>query len=321
MSLHTFIFALGSRAHRLSAHKHVLACALLGSLATTACGTGSQATTAVTTPNAEALLATSADTFVKYWNAGDVQSLASEYAPDAIRVVGNPTGATVGSAAIKRSFEETFRDGSVTSKSRISVAISHARFLSANVVIAAGTFRIVDSNDKVIRSGKWGNTYKYENGHVTFLMESAHISEADNPSLIVTEATALGASLVSTDVNVGKVKASVDQYLKHNNALDFESLSRLFSGDGIRSVSSTPVVAVGRDAIKSSFRPGAVRTALKANILGYRDLDNSIAIAYGQWQDVNDKGDVLASGQWGNVFKLEATQAILLMESAGTLSK
>ena len=320
MSMHTSMLAIRSLAGRLSAHKHVVAFAVLGSLATTACGTGSQATTAANTPSAEAVLAAGRDTFVKHWNAGDAQSLANEFTPDAIRVISDSKGVVVGSAAIKRSFEDTFRNGSVTSKSRLSADISHARFLSANVVIGAGTFRIVDSNDKVIRSGKWGNTYKYENGQVKFLMESAYISEADNPSLIATEATALGASLVSTDVNVGKVQASVDQYVKHDTALDFESISRLFSEDGIRSVSSVPV-AVGRDAIKNSFRPGSVRTALKANILGYRDLGNSIAIAYGQWQNTNDKGEVLASGQWGNVFKLEATQAILLMESAGVLSK
>ena len=81
----------------------------------------------------------------------------------------------------------------------------------------------------------------------------------------------------------------------------------------IAGVSVETVCAPAKHSREPSASPRRITT------LGYRDLDNSIAIVCRQWQNVNDKGKMLASGQWSKVFELEATQARFVMESAGVL--
>lgn len=78
----------------------------------------------------------------------------------------------------------------------------------------------------------------------------------------------------------------------------------------IAGVSVETVCAPAKHSREPSASPRRITT------LGYRDLDNSIAIVCRQWQNVNDKGKMLASGQWSKVFELEATQARFVMESA-----
>jgi hypothetical protein len=60
---------------------------------------------------------------------------------------------------------------------------------------------------------------------------------------------------------------------------------------------------------------------LDANILGYTYLGDSISIAYGNWTSLDTTNNTMVRGQWGNVFKIEAETAYLVMESAGRIAK
>jgi hypothetical protein len=52
--------------------------------------------------------------------------------------------------------------------------------------------------------------------------------------------------------------------------------------------------------------------------MGYRYLGNNIAIAYGNWSSTSDD-NANVTGQWGNLFKIEGDEALLIMESAGMI--
>ena len=68
-------------------------------------------------------------------------------------------------------------------------------------------------------------------------------------------------------------------YIKYLNEKDATSLSMLFAENGIQSVDSKEGVVIGREKIGTSqmFSEGQV---LNANILGYKYLGNSLAIAF-----------------------------------------
>jgi hypothetical protein len=56
---------------------------------------------------------------------------------------------------------------------------------------------------------------------------------------------------------------------------------------------------------------------LTSNIVGYRELGNSVVIAYGKRYESDAKGNVTRLDQWGNTFKIEDDEAKLVMENAG----
>ena len=269
----------------------------------------------VTPPNAKALMMASKDRFVAYWAAGDVAAVAGEFTDDATRVISNPNGAIVGGQAILESFTQTFSEESEFKNSKIEVAILETRFVSEDIMIGAGTFKISDNDSTVVESGKWGNVYRYADGDIKFLLESAHAIH-DLAQITTKEMPSLESSIVSEQLHFEKVQASVANYIKHANAGDAAALAMLFTQDGIQSVASKDGIVMGREQIKATttFSEGQV---LNANLLGYMDLGNSLAIAWGNWMQVDSASNTSLRGQWGNLFEIKGDTAYVLMESAG----
>ncbi len=104
--------------------------------------------------------------------------------------------------------------------------------------------------------------------------------------------------------------------MKNVNTQNAEGLSLLFTENSIQSVSSKNGIILGRKKIRDSeiFSEGQI---LSANIMGYKYLENSIAIAYGKWLQIDQKTGAKTGGQWGNLFKIKGDKALLIMESAG----
>ena len=269
----------------------------------------------VTPPNAKALMMASKDRFVAYWAAGDVAAVAGEFTEDATRVISNPNGAIVGGQAILESFTQTFSEQSEFKNSKIEVAILETRFVSEDIMIGAGTFKISDNDSSVVESGKWGNVYRYADGDIKFLLESAHATH-DLAQTITKEMPSLESSIVSEQLHFEKVQASVANYIKHANAGDAAALAMLFTQNGIQSVASKDGIVMGREQIKATttFSEDQV---LNANLLGYMDLGNSLAIAWGNWMQVDSASNTSLRGQWGNLFEIKGDTAYILMESAG----
>ena len=269
----------------------------------------------VTPPNAKALMMASKDRFVAYWATGDVAAVAGEFTEDATRVISNPNGAIVGGQAILESFTQTFSEESEFKNSKIEVAILEARFVSEDIMIGAGTFKISDNESSVVESGKWGNVYRYADGDIKFLLESAHPTH-DLAQITTKEMPSLESSIVSEQLHFEKVQASVANYIKHANAGDAAALAMLFTQDGIQNVASKDGIVMGREQIKATttFSEDQV---LNANLLGYMDLGNSLAIAWGNWMQVDSASNTSLRGQWGNLFEIKGDTAYILMESAG----
>jgi len=128
----------------------------------------------VTTLDAKTLMSGSTQSFIGLWDLGDAPGVSGEFKDDAVRVISNSLAPIVGSEAIKNSFVETFAEGSNFKNSHITVGTIETRLLSDEILIGAGTFKILDANNETLESGKWGNVYRYKDGKVKFLLESAH---------------------------------------------------------------------------------------------------------------------------------------------------
>ena len=270
---------------------------------------------AVSPPNAKELMSRSAERLIGLWVSGDANMVAREFTDDAIRVISNPNGAIVGGEAILESFKQTFSEGSDFNNSKIEVGIVETRFVSDDIMIGAGTFKISDTDSVVIESGKWGNVYRYADGDIKFLLESAHATH-DLAQITTKVMPSLESSIVSEQLHFEKVQASVANYIKHANAGDAAALAMLFTQDGIQNVASKDGIVMGREQIKATttFSEGQV---LNANLLGYMDLGNSLAIAWGNWMQVDSASNTSIRGQWGNLFEIKGDTAYVLMESAG----
>ena len=270
---------------------------------------------AVSPPNAKELMSKSAERLIGLWASGDANMVAGEFTDDAIRVISNPNGAIVGGEAILESFKQTFSEDSDFNNSKIEVGIVETRFVSDDIMIGAGTFKISDTDSVVIESGKWGNVYRYADGDIKFLLESAHATH-DLAKITTKVMPSLESSIVSEQLHFEKVQASVANYIKHANAGDAAALAMLFTQDGIQNVASKDGIVMGREQIKATttFSEGQV---LNANLLGYMDLGNSLAIAWGNWMQVDSASNTSIRGQWGNLFEIKGDTAYVLMESAG----
>ena len=263
------------------------------------------------------MMQTSSNNFKKYWDAGAVDELTNEFTDDAIRVIGISQSPHIGKQEIKLSFQNELGEGNDLEGSHIEVTTDVVRKVSPNVLIGAGTWNILNSNNISLDNGKWGNIYEIKDGEIKFLMESAYSSKVVvKDSSSTPEIIKLNKYVGAGEENFEKIQESIVRYVAYYNAKDFDALSNEFTTDGIRTVSSSDTIAIGSAAIKSSLKNETLNQ-LEATIVGYRDLGNSIVIAHGQWNESDPSGALLAFGQWGNIFKIEDGQAKLLMESAG----
>jgi hypothetical protein len=286
---------------------------LLGVLFFMGCSEKPSKQTQAKTVDAKAVMVASMERFKNAWNRGDAPSVAAEFTNDAVRVIANPMSPVEGGEAILRAFEATYSEESELYNSRMEVEVVVNRFISEDIMIGAGMFRILDENNNILEQGKWGNVFRYEDGKIKFLLESAHrISNDSLTSGIVVE---LANSITSEEPHFEKIQASIDNYMSNYNSKNKEGLAMLFIENAVQNVNSKEGIIIGRKQIKATenFSDGGT---LDANILGYRYLGKDLAIAYGNWTAMGED-DLTVNGQWGNLFKISGDDALLVMESAG----
>jgi len=288
---------------------------VLSTIITFGCAEVKNKKTPVSKPSAEILMKESMQRFSSAWNQGDAAKISEEFTDDAIRIISNPLSPIIGKNNIKEGFISTFSDESVFKDSHIEVQVIQTRSVSEDIYLGTGRFRILNTQNEIIEQGKWGNVFKYENGQIKFLMESAHRTSKElMPSK---EVSVMEASIVSEEPHFEKIEESIGSYVSNYNDKNREGISLLFTENGIQNVNSKEDIILGRQQIKEteSFTDGDV---LNANILGYKYLGNNIAVAYGKWTS-NTKDGSTINGQWGNLFKIDGEKALLIMESAGTI--
>ena len=288
---------------------------VLSTIITFGCAEVKNKKTPVSKPSAEILMKESMQRFSSAWNQGDAAKISEEFTEDAIRIISNPLSPIIGKNNIKEGFISTFSDESVFKDSHIEVQVIQTRSVSEDIYLGTGRFRILNTQNEIIEQGKWGNVFKYENGQIKFLMESAHRTSKElMPSK---EVSVMEASIVSEEPHFEKIVKSVGSYISNYNDKNSEGISLLFTENGIQNVNSKEDIILGRQQIKEieSFTDGEV---LNANILGYKYLGDNIAVSYGKWTSSAKDGSTI-NGQWGNLFKIDGEKALLIMESAGTI--
>ena len=288
---------------------------LLSLFITFSCTQKKQKSEPTSKPSAETLMAESMQRFSSAWNQGNAEEISKEFTADAIRIVSNPLSPIVGQESILKSFDAVFSEGSELENSHIEITVTETRSVSEDIYLGAGSFAILSPENEILEQGKWGNVFKYDNGQIKFLMESAHRQpkEANGSE---TE-TVLENSIASDEPHFDKIVLSVKNYIENSNSKNSEGISMLFTEEGIQSVDGKEGIIMGRQQIKDTeiYADG---NELNANVMGYRYLGNNIAIAYGNWSSTSDD-NAKVTGQWGNLFKIEGDEALLIMESAGMI--
>ena len=295
--------------------KTTTACLLLLTLLIVSCKNNNKAQGAIELADASTLMDESMQRFAGFWNSGDSEGISNEFTSDAVRILTDPSDAIEGNEAIKTSFLNAFSEESLFKNSHIEIDVIETRFVSDDILIGSGLFKILSDSDEILESGKWGNVFKYADGKIKFLLESAYRNvetKSDLSDLVV-----MKESLESSDeAHFNEVKNFIDDFVTDFTNGEREKLSLSFTENGIRTVSGTQGVLVGIDNISSSFDI-VEGEKLNANILGYKYLNNSLAIGYGQWERSDKENNVLTSGNWGNIFLIQDQSVKFVMESAG----
>ena len=297
--------------------KTTTACLLLLTLLIVSCKNNNKAQGAIELADASTLMDESMQRFAGFWNSGDSEGISNEFTSDAVRILTDPSDAIEGNEAIKISFLNAFSEESLFKNSHIEIDVIETRFVSEDILIGSGLFKILSDSNEILESGKWGNVFKYADGKIKFLLESAYRNietKSDISDLVV-----MKESLESSDeAYFNEVKNFINDFVIDFTNGEREKLSLSFIKNGIRTVSGTQGVLIGKDNISSSFDIVEGET-LNANILGYKYLNNSLAIGYGQWRRSDKENNVLTSGNWGNIFLIQDESVKFVMESAGVV--
>lgn len=295
------------------------ACLLLLTLLIVSCKSNNKEKEAIKVADADTLMDESMQRFTDFWNSGNSEGISNEFTSDAVRVLTDPSDAIEGNEAIKISFLNAFSEESLFKNSHIEIDVIETRFVSEDILIGSGLFKILSDSNEILESGKWGNVFKYADGKIKFLLESAYRNietKSDISDLVV-----MKESLESSDeAYFNEVKNFINDFVIDFTNGEREKLSLSFIKNGIRTVSGTQGVLVGIDNISSSFDIVEGET-LNANILGYKYLNNSLAIGYGQWRRSDKENNVLTSGNWGNIFLIQDESVKFVMESAGVVKE
>ena len=293
------------------------ACLLLLTLLIVSCKSNNKEKEAIKVADADTLMNESMQRFTDFWNSGNSEGISNEFTSDAVRVLTDPSDAIEGNEAIKISFLNAFSEESLFKNSHIEIDVIETRFVSEDILIGSGLFKILSDSNEILESGKWGNVFKYADGKIKFLLESAYrniTTKSDISDLVV-----MKESLESSDeAYFNEVKNFINDFVIDFTNGEREKLSLSFIKNGIRTVSGTQGVLIGKDNISSSFDIVEGET-LNANILGYKYLNNSLAIGYGQWRRSDKENNVLTSGNWGNIFLIQDESVKFVMESAGVV--
>jgi uncharacterized protein (TIGR02246 family) len=299
---------------------------LVALLAFSGCGSDSvnppgspsaSATLDLSAESARVLMDGFSNSFSAAWSDGSPEGVADMFTDDGVRIVGNAQVSFNGKDEIAASFAEIATGGALQ-QTHVDITTTDARFVAEDLVIGCGTWRIMNTSDEVVMDGKWGNTYRLANGELRMLMESAYQSATD----VDEEANVAVVQEMQADWDCGdsetcaQVEANVAAFVSNFNTNNLENISMLFRADGIRTVSALPEIALDRAGVLKSLQ-GEEGGALSAELKGFKDLGNNLVLAHGQWNTDDSEGEVVAFGQWGNLFETSESGALLVMESAG----
>ena len=284
-------------------------------------------------PKAMQLIESEIDVFKKIWKTKSAAQLAAEFTKNGVRALSNFELPVKGQQAIQESFASAFAPDGRAAGTTLDADVRHARFLTDRHILACGTWRVVETDGTLRRSGKWGNIWVVDADHrdCKMMLESAYmnlglhdVAERD----LTARSTKLPAAPQIRDVQLVKmIERSIERYASGMLQGDPEKVANEFREDGIRIVSEMPDLYFGRKSILSSLQVAIgdgspySETQLRAVVLGAQKISPDIVIANGVWQALDANNQLIDFGQWGNVLQIEDGEAKLLMESAGSFQE
>ena len=188
---------------------------LLTVLFTFSCSQKKKKNEIVSKPDAKTLMKDSMQRFSTAWNQGNPIEISKEFTKDAVRIISNSSSPINGQEAILKVFESTFSDGSDFKNSHIEVTIIETRSVSSDIYLGAGDFKILNEENEILEQGKWGNVFKYDNGQIKFLMESAHRNYKETQLSEVK--VILEKSISSKEPHFKKIEESISNYISNYN--------------------------------------------------------------------------------------------------------
>ncbi len=277
--------------------------------------------------DAEELASASVRRFLRNFNTRNVAGLANEFVENGVRVISLYQLPLEGREAVAASFEERFAADADADAGSLDAVVANARYISKNVILADGTWEIIDAEGNTVRDGKWGNVLQVVDGQCKLLMESAHaeitneeVSEEKSASrLPVPEALT-----AKDDPVVPLLERSIMRYTNGMRTSNFDALAREFTSDGVQLVGNVSGPSRGYKEIAKAFSVGVgegspyEKTVLEAKVLGLRRIDDQLVAAYGVWSAHTTDGKLIDFGQWGNVFRQADDEAKMIIESAGS---
>ncbi len=279
-------------------------------------------------PTMQERVVANVNTFLKLWQAADAEGLSNLFAEDGVRVISSQQLPAVGRAAIRKTFEDTFAEGSPFAGATLAAKVHRVLPLSDTIVIGDGTWVLSDKAGAVVLKGKWGNAFRATGSELHLVMESAHadIDLSKDRSWYATahRETPAPANYGNAEKLLGAFQRSADRYIAAVRMQSAGALAAEFTADGVRVVSSLPAASRGKAAIaktaRAEFAKGSPfeQATLGVTILGLRSLAPGILIGNGLWEAKGPDGGVVEFGQWGNVMKVQNDGEIkFIMESAG----
>ena len=277
--------------------------------------------------DAKALAAASIRRFLRNFNSRNISGLADEFTENSARLISLYQLPLEGRAAIAASFKERFAEDDDSDLGMLDAVVANARYISENVILADGTWQIIDAQGSTLRHGKWGNVMQVVDGQCKLLMESAHLEitnqevSAEKSESRLPVPTALTAK---DDPVVPLIEKSISRYTKGMRTSDFDSLAREFTSDGVQLVGNVAGPSRGYKEIAKAFSVGVgdgspyEKTVLAAKVLGIRRINDELVAAYGVWDAHTTDGELIDFGQWGNVFRQSNGEVKMVMESAGS---
>ncbi len=267
------------------------------------------------------------DRVVAGFKKQDIEALMDEFVDGGIRSVSLSRGPAKGSKAVKQSLMESFKGDATPDNSTLVGEILDARFIDPETILAYGSFTITDEDGAVVRSGKWGDLLRLQDGNAKFLLQSAYAERLDSmapPTFAVSEAS----DEQKSKTEFKKINRSIQRFTSAFNRGDVSALTDEFTKDAVRVVSGLSGVHVGHDAIQKSFElkwSGEVDIAsgnvLNARVLHTTPINSKLVGGAGIWWLTSSDGKVMDGGYWGNVFRKHGDDEVkLLLECAGSQS-
>lgn len=277
--------------------------------------------------DAERLASASVRRFLRNFNTRNVSGLANEFMENSARVISLYQLPLEGREAIAESFEERFADEEDSDAGSLDAVVANARYISENVILADGTWQIIDAEGNTVRAGKWGNVLQVVDGQCKLLMESAH-SEITNEEVSAEKSGSRlpipEALTAKDDPVVPLLERSIKRYTNGMRTSNFDALAREFTSDGVQLVGNVAGPSRGYKEIAKAFSVGVgdgspyEKTVLEAKVLGLKRIDDQLVAAYGVWSAHTTDGELIDFGQWGNVFRQSDGEVKMIIESAGS---